>query len=357
MKQTEIISIYDSVKDRAGVLHAAELLRRGGTVIIPTETVYGLAANAGDAGAVAQVFEAKGRPADNPLIVHIARMEELPPLVTEVPENARILAARFWPGPLTMILPKSAAVPDITAGGLDTVAIRMPANPIARAIIEACGFALAAPSANRSGSPSPTTAAHCIDDMAGRVDAIVKSAPCTVGVESTVVSLCGPVPTLLRPGAVTLEELRDALGPVELGIGVLERLEENARALSPGLKYKHYSPQADVILIKGTREEYLRWLFDYEFRLLGLPAPDRVIYLQVDPAVSQRLMTQRYHGDESKKDVHEKDTAYLARSRAAAEFCARHLGWDTVHCTSGDALRSIEEIQQEVQQLARKTLG
>lgn len=260
MKQTEIISIYDSVKDRAGVLHAAELLRRGGTVIIPTETVYGLAANAGDAGAVAQVFEAKGRPADNPLIVHIARMEELPPLVTEIPENARILAARFWPGPLTMILPKSAAVPDITAGGLDTVAIRMPANPIARAIIEACGFALAAPSANRSGSPSPTTAAHCIDDMAGRVDAIVKSAPCTVGVESTVVSLCGPVPTLLRPGAVTLEELRDALGPVELGIGVLERLEENARALSPGLKYKHYSPQADVILIKGTREEYLRWL-------------------------------------------------------------------------------------------------
>ena len=264
-KETVLLKAYDCEADREGIREAGRILREGGIVAIPTETVYGLAGNALDPSATAKIYAAKGRPSDNPLIVHIAALEELAPLVRQVPPEALALADAFWPGPLTMILPKSDLVPGTTSGGLDTVAVRMPRDPVARGVIQAAGVPLAAPSANRSGSPSPTTWHHCVDDLWGRVDAILQSGDCQVGVESTVISLCpGPdgrvAPRLLRPGAVTLEQLRSVLGEVTVDPGVLERLEEGAVVRSPGMKYKHYAPAADVILVKGSTAAYGKYL-------------------------------------------------------------------------------------------------
>ncbi|HIY08218.1 MAG TPA: threonylcarbamoyl-AMP synthase [Firmicutes bacterium] len=237
---------------------AARLLKEGQLVIIPTETVYGLAANALDPAAVAGIFAAKGRPQDNPLIVHVDRMEQIPPLVKELPPAAEKLAAAYWPGPLTMILPKSEAVPKVTSGGLDTVAIRMPSQPVARAIIARCGLPLAAPSANLSGSPSPTTALRCAQDMDGRVAAIVDGGPCQVGVESTVVSLVGPVPVVLRPGAITPEMIAGVLGECQVDDSVLHQLKEGQTAASPGMKYKHYAPKASVTILRGSSPAFCR---------------------------------------------------------------------------------------------------
>lgn len=268
-KETLLLPALDPEADAENIALAGKLLREGGIVAIPTETVYGLAGNALDPAATKKIYAAKGRPSDNPLIVHIAAWEELAPLVREVPEEAAILARRYWPGPLTIILEKSDLVPDTTSGGLDTVAVRMPSDPIARAVIRAAGVPLAAPSANRSGSPSPTTWRHCKDDLWGRVDAILQSADCRVGVESTVLSLCREPgeenrrPRLLRPGAVTLEQIEAALGEVTVDRGVLERLEDGEKARSPGMKYKHYAPAAEVVLVKGSRESYLEYLNDH----------------------------------------------------------------------------------------------
>ena len=266
-KETLLLPARDLTADAGSIVLAGRILREGGIVAIPTETVYGLAGNALDPGATAKIYAAKGRPSDNPLIVHIQAMEEWAPLVRELPKEAEALAAAFWPGPLTIILPKSALVPDTTSGGLDTVAVRMPADPIARGVIRAAGVPLAAPSANRSGSPSPTTWRHCADDLMGRVDAILQSRDCGVGVESTVLSLCQggedgrPVPRLLRPGAVTPDQLREALGTdIVVDRGVLEHLREGERALSPGMKYRHYAPAAEVTLVKGTTEQYRGYL-------------------------------------------------------------------------------------------------
>lgn len=267
-KKTILLKAYDCDSGREAIEAAGRILREGGIAAIPTETVYGLAGNALDPAATAKIYEAKGRPSDNPLIVHIAAWEELAPLVRRVPREAELLAAAFWPGPLTMILPKAPLVPDTTSGGLDTVAVRMPRDPVARGIIRAAGVPLAAPSANRSGSPSPTTWRHCVDDLWGRVDAIVESHDCQVGVESTVISLCpGPdgktQSRLLRPGAVTLEQLREVLGEVAVDQGVLERLPEGAVVHSPGMKYKHYAPAADVILVKGSSAAYGEYLKEH----------------------------------------------------------------------------------------------
>lgn len=264
-KETLLLPARDPERDRESIALAGRILREGGIVAIPTETVYGLAGNALDPAATGRIYAAKGRPSDNPLIVHIQGMEEWPPLVKEVPPEAKGLAERFWPGPLTIILEKSALVPETTSGGLDTVAVRMPSDPVARAVIREAGVPLAAPSANRSGSPSPTTWRHCRDDLMGRVDAILQAGDCGVGVESTVLSLCrGPDgsrrPRLLRPGAVTLEQLRQALGEVVVDLGVLEHLEEGEKAPSPGMKYKHYAPRAEVVLVKGSTEGYRRYL-------------------------------------------------------------------------------------------------
>jgi len=238
---------------------AGKILRNGGLAAIPTETVYGLAANALDGEAVAKIFKAKGRPQDNPLIVHISRLEQMNSLVSEVPDAALTLAAEFWPGPLTMVLPKADIVPEEVTCGLDSVGIRMPSHETARAVIEAAGVPLAAPSANLSGKPSPTTAQHVADDMNGRIDAIIDGGKCDVGVESTVVSLCGERPLLLRPGAVTPEMIAEAVGCCDVSHAVLEELGEQEKAESPGMKYKHYAPETEVIIVKGSFENYMRY--------------------------------------------------------------------------------------------------
>ncbi len=256
---TKLFVVQDIEKDAPLLQEAADILKRGGLVAIPTETVYGLAADALNPEAVKKIFAAKGRPADNPLIVHIAEFEEIYGLASQVPESAKILAERFWPGPLTMIVPKGESIPDITSAGLPTVAIRMPSHPIAREIIRR-SCPLAAPSANLSGSPSTTTAQHCIHDLGGRVDAIVDGGECRFGVESTVITLAGEKPRLLRPGAITLEELRDALGEVELDKAVLSQIDPGERVSSPGMKYKHYAPKAKVVIVDGDSESFLRFL-------------------------------------------------------------------------------------------------
>ena len=239
---------------------AGEILRRGGLAAIPTETVYGLAGNALDPAVSARIYAVKGRPSDNPLIVHISALEELPPLVAEIPEAAEKLAAAFWPGPLTIIMKKSALVPKETTGGLGTVAVRMPSHPAARAIIRAAGVPLAAPSANLSGLPSPSAFEHVCDDLMGRVEAIVDGGDCAVGLESTVITVVGDVPRVLRPGGVSVEQLRAVLGRVEVDRAVLEKPAENARVASPGMKYKHYAPKAEITIVDAAFEDYARFV-------------------------------------------------------------------------------------------------
>lgn len=239
---------------------AGKLLKDGELVAIPTETVYGLAADALNGEAVANIFKAKGRPMDNPLIVHISDLSQVDDLVAFVPPVLEDLAKAFWPGPLTVILEKSDLIPDEVSAGLDTVAIRMPSHPVARAIIKAAGTPLAAPSANTSGMPSPTTAAHVLHDMDGKIAAVVDGGPCEVGVESTVLTLCTRVPRILRPGRVTPEDLFDVLGEVEVDDAVLGQLAEGAVAASPGMKYKHYSPKAEVYIVDGSAEGFAKYV-------------------------------------------------------------------------------------------------
>ncbi len=236
-----------------GIARAAELIRRGQVVAFPTETVYGLGANAMDPAAVEKIFAAKGRPGDNPLIVHIADLEEMAPLVQgELPEAAALLAEAFWPGPLTLILPKSHRIPDAVSAGLDTVGIRMPDHPVARALIRAAGVPIAAPSANRSGRPSPTTARHVLQDMAGRIPLILDGGSCGVGVESTVLDLCSRPARVLRPGGVTPGMIAGVLGSVDVDESVLQPLKEGEPARSPGMKYRHYAPRGRMTIVQGA---------------------------------------------------------------------------------------------------------
>ncbi len=256
---TELLRGYNIADD--GVAKAASMLKCGAVVAIPTETVYGLAANAFDATAVTRIFEAKGRPQDNPLIVHISKLDELYPLVTEVPETALKLAEAYWPGPLTMVLERTDLLPDIISAGLDTVAVRMPSHPIASEIIRLSGCPLAAPSANISGKPSPTAAEHVVADMMGKVDAIVMSDDSAVGVESTVILLANRQKRLLRPGGITIEMLEKVIGKVDVDKAVLSS-EVTEKVSSPGMKYKHYSPSTDIVLINGDSENYCDYLAD-----------------------------------------------------------------------------------------------
>lgn len=258
--ETQVVQVLDLQRDQKNIAAAATLLREGGLVVLPTETVYGIGANALDPMAVVKIFKAKGRPQDNPLIVHIARLEDITQLVTEFPPTAKALAERFWPGPLTIILRKSSLVPGAVSAGLDTVAVRMPSHPVARAIISQSGVPVAAPSANLSGSPSPTTAQHCIFDLSGQVDMIVDSGWCSVGVESTVVTLAGDVPRLLRPGAVTPEQLRQVLGEIEVDAAVAHKHDDSRPAASPGMKYKHYAPRARLVLVHGSLEKFTEYV-------------------------------------------------------------------------------------------------
>lgn len=238
--------------DANGIAAAGELLANGELVAIPTETVYGLAADALNGEAVANIFVAKGRPSDNPLIVHIADIADWAPLVTEISQQAKALAEAFWPGPLTIILPAAPCIPSEVTAGLSTVAVRFPSHPTARAVIGAAGCPLAAPSANRSGAPSPTTAQRVMEDMNGRIAAVLEGGDCEVGVESTVVDLSGERPRLLRPGGVTPEQLRAVLGDLVIDPAVTAQLEEGATAASPGMKYKHYAPKAKLTLVRAN---------------------------------------------------------------------------------------------------------
>ena len=243
----------------ASLALAARLLADGELVAFPTETVYGLGAHAMDHNAVLGIFSAKGRPADNPLIVHIHDRSQLDD-ICEVNDLALRLMDAFWPGPLTIILPRKEAVPNSVTAGLDTVAVRMPSHPVALALLKACNLPIAAPSANRSGKPSPTSAKHVFDDMDGRIPLIIDGGESDVGLESTVISLVGEKPCILRPGGITQAMLEEVLGPVDLAGSILRPLEKGEKALSPGMMYKHYSPDGQVTLIEGEESAVVKAL-------------------------------------------------------------------------------------------------
>ena len=235
---------------------AGKILSEGGLVAFPTETVYGLGANALNDEAVRNIYKAKGRPSDNPLIVHVSKKEDIAALVKFITKKAQMLIDAFFPSPLTIILPKSDLIGSTVSGGLDTVAVRMPENEIARRIIEASGCPIAAPSANTSGLPSPTKAEYVIEDMSGKIDAIVDGGGCKFGVESTVITLVPDIPVILRPGAVTKEMIESVIGEVEVASAVLEGMDENEEAASPGMKYKHYAPNARVVIVDADKDTY-----------------------------------------------------------------------------------------------------
>lgn len=254
--ETKRIVIKDrkNIKDEE-LAEAAAVLRSGGLVAFPTETVYGLGGNALDEDAARKIYAAKGRPSDNPLIAHISCAANLAPLVKEIPVAGRKLMEAFWPGPLTMIFPKSGRVPYGTTGGLDTVAVRMPDDPVAGRLIALAGVPVAAPSANTSGRPSPTTADHVWQDMNGRINMIIDGGPVGIGVESTIVDVSSPVPSVLRPGAITMEMLREVLGEVTIDPAILGPMKEDIRPKAPGMKYRHYAPEAELILVEAVEDE------------------------------------------------------------------------------------------------------
>ena len=258
---------------------AAQILKDGGVVAIPTETVYGLGSNAYDDNAIKKVFEAKGRPQDNPLIVHICDLEMLTEVAEDIPEIAYTLAEKFWPGALTMVLNRSEKIADSVSAGLTTVAVRMPSNPVALDVIKVSGLPLAAPSANLSGKPSPTTANHVLNDLDGKIDAVLMGDDCDFGVESTVITLVGQTPMLLRPGAVTYEQLLKVLPNLEISDAVLNELKAGDKAESPGMKYKHYAPKTTAFLVEGddfadfvnTKQNAVAVCFEEEAESIKIP--------------------------------------------------------------------------------------
>lgn len=252
-----LISIIDEKNiDKEEIKKHAEILKNGNTVIFPTETVYGLGANALDNTAALKIYKAKGRPSDNPLIVHIYDKKQVEELATNISEKAYKIMDKFWPGPITIILKKKDIVPNITSGGLDTVGIRMPSNTIAKELLKQVNLPIAAPSANISGRPSPTKGKHVYNEMNNRVDGMILGADCIFGLESTVIDLTNDIPTILRPGSVTKEDLESVIGQVNID-PALEKKEDNIKAKAPGMKYKHYSPNADVYIISGNIDDVI----------------------------------------------------------------------------------------------------
>lgn len=252
--KTQVFTIKDNQINRQDMKAAAEMIRGGGLVAFPTETVYGLGGDATSPDASRKIYEAKGRPSDNPLIVHIADFSQLRQIVAKVPPEAELLAKQFWPGPLTMILNKNQVIPYETTGGLDTVAIRMPAHPVALAFLRESGCMIAAPSANTSGRPSPTSASHVWEDLQGRIDGIIDGGDVEIGIESTIVDLTDEIPTVLRPGFITMEMLQEVLGEVRLDPGISA---ENTKVLpkAPGMRYRHYAPKAEMTLVEGDASQ------------------------------------------------------------------------------------------------------
>ncbi|MDO4453677.1 MAG: L-threonylcarbamoyladenylate synthase [Eubacteriales bacterium] len=251
--ETKIVRIKEDHEEK-WIEEAGQILKNGGLVAFPTETVYGLGANALDEEAAAKIYSAKGRPSDNPLIVHIADFSDLEKIVEEVPEEAKKLADAFWPGPLTMIMRKNEKVPYGTTGGLETVAVRMPNHDIALKMIRAGGGFIAAPSANTSGRPSPTMASHVAEDMNGKIDMILDGGSVGIGLESTIIDLSEEIPTILRPGFITQQMLADVIGRVEIDAALIDN-NSKVHPKAPGMKYRHYAPKANMILIRGEKEK------------------------------------------------------------------------------------------------------
>lgn len=287
--------LHDTPKD---IALAAELLRNGQLVAFPTETVYGLGADARSERSVRAIFEAKGRPADNPLIVHIADIAMLPEIASDVPEIALRLAEAFWPGPLTMVLPKRSVIPEVTSGGLDTVGIRMPAHPVARALISASSCPVAAPSANRSGKPSPTTAKHVMDDMDGRIAAVLDGGLCEVGVESTVICFDDPETIhILRPGKIAAEDLAPYAERVYVDKAVYEQIAPEAKVASPGMKYRHYAPKAKLLPVEAADFKVFS-----DYVQANAQENDWVLLFDSDPEV-KGVRSMRY-GDSAGEQAH-----------------------------------------------------
>lgn len=250
---TIVSRITHTTEDENAILQAGEIIKRGGLVAFPTETVYGLGGDAFNPDSSRKIYAAKGRPSDNPLIIHICRLEDIYKIVADFPEKAQNLAREFWPGPLTMVLPKAESVPKETTGGLNTVAVRMPVDPIALSFIEAAGGYVAAPSANVSGRPSPTSSQYVEEDMCGRIEMIIDGGDVEIGLESTIVDLTGDVPMLLRPGSITLEMLEGVLGNVSVDPTIMEG-NLAGRPKAPGMKYKHYAPKGELTIVAGASE-------------------------------------------------------------------------------------------------------
>ncbi|MBQ7817949.1 MAG: threonylcarbamoyl-AMP synthase [Oscillospiraceae bacterium] len=253
-------TLYLSANERNTAKIAADIIKSGGLVAIPTETVYGLGANGLDEAAVTKIFEAKGRPQDNPLILHVSKTEDIEKFCHSIPQAAYALAEAFWPGPLTMVLPARNTVPKRTTAGLDTVAVRCPDCQITRDVIALAGVPIAAPSANISGKPSTTTAEHVRHDHDGRIDAIVDGGPCRVGVESTIVDLTDARPRLLRPGGITPEQLKAVLGDLLIDKAVTASIDHDTVVKAPGMKYRHYAPAEPVVIVSGSREKAARYI-------------------------------------------------------------------------------------------------
>ncbi len=273
---------------------ACELLKKGELVAFPTETVYGLGGNALDKTAASRIYAAKGRPSDNPLIVHVAEKEALFSVGREVPEGAVRLTERFWPGPLTVIVKKSEIVPKTTTGGLDTVAVRMPSDEIAMSLIKQSGLYIAAPSANASGRPSTTRAEHCMEDLKGKIPLIIDGGPVPIGLESTIVDLSSERPLILRPGFITLEQIREIIPEIEYDPAVIAReADKNAVAKAPGMKYRHYAPRGELTVFEGSPEKVIKRINSeiaekrrHGFKTAVLATEESIAYYNADIAES-----------------------------------------------------------------------
>lgn len=301
---TIVSKISHTIEDEDVMQTAGEIIKKGGLVAFPTETVYGLGGDALNPDSSRKIYTAKGRPSDNPLIIHICRLEDIYKIVSEFPEPAKRLAQEFWPGPLTMVLPKSDVVPKETTGGLDTVAVRMPVDPIALAFIEAAGGYVAAPSANISGRPSPTSAKYVEEDMCGRIDMIIDGGDVEIGLESTIVDLTGDIPMLLRPGRITLEMLREVLGTVDVDKTILDG-DCMDKPKAPGMKYKHYAPKGELTIVAGEPDAVVAKI--NELAGLGMEQGEKVGIIGTEENISS------YQGNSIKSVGRRDDEVSIAK--------------------------------------------
>lgn len=320
--RTGIISQSDRIK----ITEGAEIIRNGGLCAFPTETVYGLGGNALMREASRHIYEAKGRPSDNPLIVHIAELKDIEPLIAEMPQKARRLAESFWPGPMTMIFKKSELIPYETTGGLNTVAVRFPSHPVAMELIKTAGVPVAAPSANLSGRPSTTSGAHCREDLCGRVDAIIDGGSSEIGLESTIIDVTGDEPQLLRPGAVTREMLEAVLNEEVIEDTALKRpLSEGERPKAPGMKYRHYAPKAPMVLVTAKEKKDTGNISKKISELLEKKLRDEIDDKKAKAAVKIALLCSRECAEEMRGVLREDIDIKITGSRENTAEIAHNL--------------------------------